>query len=99
MEFDYVMVGAGSAGCVVTSRLSEDRVFIRAPLGFAAGASLKMYAARYHTVPQPSLGGRQGFQPRMHHAHHHHRQHQRTQHNDWREMCRPVAVQQLTITR
>ena len=39
-------------------------MFIVTGLGFAAGATVKMNAVHYHTVPQPGLNGRQGFQPR-----------------------------------
>ena len=77
--FDYVIVGGGSAGCVMAGRLSSDpglsvclleaggsdnSVFIRAPLGFAATAALGINNWNYQTVPQEGFNGRRGFQPR-----------------------------------
>lgn len=78
-EFDYVIVGGGSAGCAVASRLSEDSKttvclleaggagnnwVVKAPIGIAIMVPSKTNNWAFETVPQPGLNGRKGYQPR-----------------------------------
>lgn len=80
MTYDYIIVGAGSAGCALAGRLADARVgsialleagghdqkrVISIPIGFAATVpKAGPFNYGFNSVPQPGLNGRQNYQPR-----------------------------------
>jgi choline dehydrogenase len=78
-EFDYIVAGAGSAGCAVAARLSEsgrhsvllleagrkDRnPWIHVPMGFSRLFANPSVNWMYESEPEAELGGRSMYQPR-----------------------------------
>jgi choline dehydrogenase len=78
-SFDYIVVGAGSAGCALAARLSENgrhrvllleagpadrNIWIHVPIGYAKLFADAKHNWLYSSEPEAELGGRSIIQPR-----------------------------------
>ena len=78
-EYDYIIVGAGTAGCVLANRLtasgahrvleleaggSDRSVWISVPVGYARTFHDPRFNWMYEAEPDPALDNRRQFWPR-----------------------------------
>jgi len=78
-EFDFIVVGAGSAGCVMANRLSacgrfnvllleaggsDQRLWLKVPIGYGMSFYNPSVNWMYQTEPDPQLNHRSAYWPR-----------------------------------